>query len=54
MEQRDHNRPQVYSARQRTIVITFETPEAAQAWDEAGSPIADLQSGQSILTLAVA
>lgn len=27
------------SARQRTVILTFETPEAAQAWDDAGQPM---------------
>lgn len=27
------------SARQRTVVLTFATPEAADAWDRAGQPL---------------
>lgn len=27
------------STRQRTIVLTFATPAAAQAWDDAGQPV---------------
>lgn len=29
----------LYFDRQRTIVLTFETPEDAQAWDDAGRPL---------------
>lgn len=27
------------SARQRTVVLTFATPKAADAWDRAGQPL---------------
>lgn len=27
------------SARQRTIVLTFDSAESAQAWDDAGQPV---------------
>jgi hypothetical protein len=30
----DHNRPQVHSARQRTVVLTFPSPAAAELFDE--------------------
>lgn len=36
---RNHNRPEFYSERQRVVVITFDTPEDAQAWDDAGQPL---------------
>lgn len=34
--------PKAYSSRQRVVVLTFDTPEAAQAWDAAGQPLAEL------------
>lgn len=39
MDERNHNRPEFYSERQRTVILTFDTSEAAQAWDDAGQPI---------------
>lgn len=42
----DGRSERVESARQRTIILTFDTPEDAQAWDEAGQPI-DLVAGSS-------
>jgi hypothetical protein len=32
-------RVDVVSARQRVVVLTFDTVEAAEAWDAAGQPI---------------
>lgn len=29
----------LYSARQRMVVLTFDTPELAQAWDDANHPL---------------
>jgi len=39
MGETTYNRPQITSARQRVIVLTFESPEAAQEWDDAGQPV---------------
>lgn len=50
MEQSTHNRPQVYSERQRVIVLTFATPDAARSWDSAGRPL--LVIGEALDTTA--
>lgn len=31
--------PSAVSARQRLVVLTFETPEQAEQWDAAGRPL---------------
>lgn len=46
-----HNRPQVYSARQRVIVVTFPTPAAADVWDAVGRPI-DMLHNRDIKVVA--
>lgn len=33
------NAPSAVSARQRLVVLTFETPEQAEQWDAAGRPL---------------
>lgn len=36
------NHPTSRSERQRVIVLTFPSPEDAQAWDDAGQPLGDI------------
>lgn len=36
------------SARQRTVILTFDTPEDAAAWDDAGQPL-DVHQNSSVI-----